>query len=173
MSDVRISFVCSGNICRSPTAEVVMQRLVADAGRAGDVVVESAGTGAWHVGEEMDPRARAALVEHGYDVPPHEARQFEPDDFDRLDLVVALDESHREDLEALARTPDERAKVVLLGELGSAHRDDPSVPDPYYGGPDGFADVIARVEDGCAGLLDRLDARTAVDGPDGSGRPAR
>jgi protein-tyrosine phosphatase len=151
---MRVSFVCSGNICRSPTAEMVMRALVDEAGA--DVSVESAGTGAWHVGDEMDRRSRAELVSRGYDVPPHRARQFEPADFDRLDLVVALDQSHRDDLRALARTPTEREKVVLLGEFGTDFRDDPSVPDPYYGGPDGFSDVLDRVEDGCRGLLARV-----------------
>ena len=131
-----------------------MRRLVSEAGA--DVEVESAGTGAWHVGDDMDRRSRAELVARGYEIPSHRARQFEPDDFDRLDLVVALDSSHFDDLRALARTPHEREQVVLLGDFDPAHRDDPSVPDPYYGGPDGFADVLERVEDGCRGLLSAL-----------------
>lgn len=154
---MRISFVCSGNICRSPTAEFVMRALVAEAGA--DIEVESAGTGAWHVGADMDRRSRAELVARGHEIPGHRARQFEPDDFDRLDLVVAMDASHLEDLQALARTPDEREKVVLLGDFDPARRDDPSVPDPYYGGLDGFADVLDRVTDGCRGLLTSLTGR--------------
>ncbi len=118
-----------------------------------DVEVESAGTGAWHVGDDIDRRSRAELESRGYVVGRHRARQFEPDDFDRLDLVVALDASHLDDLRALARNDDEREKVVLLGSFGTRDPDDPSVPDPYYGGPDGFADVLDRVEDGCRGLL--------------------
>lgn len=151
---MRISFVCSGNICRSPTAEFVMRSLVSETGA--DVEVESAGTGAWHVGDDMDRRSRAELVARGYEMPRHQARQFEPDDFDRLDLVVALDASHFEDLRALARSADDREKVVLLGGFGTKYRDDPSVPDPYYGGPDGFSDVLDRVEDGCRALLSAL-----------------
>ena len=151
---MRVSFVCSGNICRSPTAEFVMKALVADSGA--DVEVESAGTGAWHVGDDMDPRSRAELTAHVYDVPRHVARQFEPDDFERLDRVVALDRSHHDDLRALARTPEERDKVVLLGDFDPTRAGDPSVPDPYYGGADGFADVLARVEAGCRGLLASL-----------------
>lgn len=151
---MRISFVCSGNICRSPTAEMVMRSLVSEAGV--DVEVESAGTGAWHVGDDMDRRSRAELVAHGYDVPRHAARQFEPDDFERLDLVVALDASHFDDLRALARSDAEREKVALLGGFGARYRDDPSVPDPYYGGPTGFSDVLDRVEYGCRALLDNV-----------------
>lgn len=160
---MRVSFVCSGNICRSPTAEFVMRALAAEAGA--DVEVESAGTGAWHVGDDMDRRSRAELEAHGYELPRHSARQFEPDDFERLDLVVALDESHRADLRALARTPAEREKVVLLGDFDPEHRADPSVPDPYYGGPDGFADVRRRVEAGCRGLLSAVASSGSGSGP--------
>ncbi len=153
---LRVSLVCSGNICRSPTAEVVLRRLVHDAGLDLRVEVESAGTGGWHVGDDMDERSAEELRRQGYVVPTHRARQFSRYDFDRLDAVVALDEGHRRELLALAATPEERAKVVLLGSFSAADTADPSVPDPYYGGPSGFADVLARVERGCAGLLARL-----------------
>lgn len=149
---MRVCFVCSGNICRSPSAEVVLRSMAQRAGV--EVEVESAGIGGWHVGDDMDRRSRAELVARGYEVPRHAARQLDGDDFARLDVVVAMDATHRDDLLALARDDDERAKVVLLGELGEHHRDDPEVPDPYYGGPDGFADVLDRVEDGCRGLLE-------------------
>ncbi|MHA3701619.1 low molecular weight protein-tyrosine-phosphatase [Jatrophihabitans sp. YIM 134969] len=167
---MRVSFVCSGNICRSPTAEFVLRSLVAEAGA--DVEVESAGTGAWHVGDEMDRRSRAELERRGYRVPAHAARQFEPDDFERLDLVIAMDRSHYEDLRALARDADDREKVVLFGEFGTRYRDDPSVPDPYYGGADGFADVLDRVEYGCRELLTRTGSSGTASGtsrtPDGT-----
>ena len=157
---IRVSFVCSGNICRSPTAEVVMRRLVRDAGRD-DVEVESAGTGGWHAGDDMDARAAQELRRGGYEFDVHRARQFRPADFDRLDVVVALDETHRRELLALARSTEEQAQVLLLGELSSADAADPSVPDPYYGGPGGFADVLARVERGCRALLDGLPPRSS------------
>ena len=133
-----------------------MRSLVTQAGA--DVEGEAAGTGAWHGGDDMDRRSRAELVARGHDVDRHRARQFEPDDFDRLDVVVALDRSHFEDLRALARDDADRAKVVLLGDFDPAHAEDPSVPDPYHGGPDGFADVYDRVDAGARGLLARLTA---------------
>ena len=150
----RISFVCSGNICRSPTAEVVMRRLVAEAGL--DVAVESHGTGGWHVGDDMDRRTAAELRTRGYDPSGHRAQQFGVDDFARFDLVVALDLDHLAALRAMAPTTEDADKVVLLGDCGTAFLDDPAVPDPYYGGPSGFSDVLDRVEDGCRGLLARL-----------------
>ncbi len=153
---VRVSFVCSGNICRSPTAEVVLRRLVHEAGLDARVEVESAGTGGWHVGDDMDERSAEELRRQGYVFDVHRARQFSPYDFARLDAVVALDEGHRRELLAQASTPQERAKVVLLGSFSDLDAADPSVPDPYYGGPHGFADVLSRVERGCRGLLDRL-----------------
>lgn len=153
---VRVSFVCSGNICRSPTAEVVLRRLVRAAGLEGQVEVESAGTGGWHVGDDMDARSAEELRRQGYAFDVHRARQFSPYDFARLDAVVALDEGHRRELLALAATPDERAKVVLLGSFSTVDAADPSVPDPYHGGASGFGDVLARVERGCRGLLARL-----------------
>ena len=150
---MRVSFVCSGNICRSPSAEVVMRHLAEQAGVR--IEVESAGTGGWHVGDAMDSRSAAALQARGLDPTRHRARQFERSDFARLDLVVALDATHARALKALAPTPADAAKVVLLGTLGTAHLADPDVPDPYYGGPFGFEDVLDRVEDGCRGLLAR------------------
>lgn len=152
----RVSFVCSGNICRSPTAEVVMRHLVHEAGLDGAITVESHGTGGWHVGEDMDRRTAQELRRRGYDPSGHRAQQLRADDFARFDVVVALDEGHMEDLRAMAPTAQDRAKVVLLGACGTAHVDDPGVPDPYYGGPSGFSDVLDRVEDGCRGLLERL-----------------
>jgi protein-tyrosine phosphatase len=159
---VRICFVCSGNICRSPTAAVVLDRLAADAGLADRITVASAGTGSWHVGDDMDERSRQVLTDHGYEVRTHVARQFRAADFGDFDVVVALDAGHRAALLELAgRTPDPesaRAKVVLLRQF------DPEVPagvladvaDPYYGGRRGFLEVLEQVERSCAGLLDAI-----------------
>jgi protein-tyrosine phosphatase len=103
----RICFVCSGNICRSPTAEVVLTRLVDEAGLSDAVVVGSAGTGSWHAGDDMDARSRQLLAGAGYDVPRHVARQFRAEDFADNDLVVALVSGHASALRALAdRTSD-------------------------------------------------------------------
>ncbi len=168
---VRVCFVCSGNICRSPTAEVVLRRLAADTGRGGLLAVDSAGTGGWHAGDDMDPRARRTMVHAGYDVAPHSARKFEAGDFAERDLVVALDAGHHHALWWLATETDDvdgaRAKIVLLRSFDPQWQpgDDPDVPDPYYGGPGGFRDVLAMVERGSAGLLEQIEAAAAAGRP--------
>jgi protein-tyrosine phosphatase len=156
---VRVCFVCSGNICRSPTAEAVFAALAAQAGL--DVEVDSAGTGNWHAGDDMDARARAILEAGGYRFTRHCARQFTPADFAARDLVVALDAGHRNVLWWLAAEtadPDgARAKIALLRSFDpAADPDDLDVPDPYYGGPRGFETVIDQVEAACRGLLAEL-----------------
>jgi protein-tyrosine phosphatase len=159
----RICFVCSGNICRSPTAEVVLTRLVDEAGLSDAVVVGSAGTGSWHAGDDMDARSRQLLAGAGYDVPRHVARQFRAEDFADNDLVVALDSGHATALRALAdRTTDPevaRRKIRSLREFDPelAPGEDPDVPDPYYGGHSGFSTVLEQVERSCAGLLAALE----------------
>lgn len=162
MGGVRVCFVCSGNICRSPTAEAVFVSMLRDAG-IDDVVVDSAGTGDWHVGDDMDRRARATLTAHGYDHPCHDAKQFTAADFADRDLVVALDRGHEArlaQLAGLADDPDEaRAKIVLLRSF-DPDADDMDVPDPYYGGSDGFVEVLRQVERACAGLLAAVRQQT-------------
>jgi len=148
---MRICFVCSGNICRSPSAEVVMRALAARAGLADEIEVCSAGLGDWHVGERADPRSAEALTARGYDAAAHRARQFRPDWFDDHDLVVAMDRSHLRDLRRMAGAADQE-KVRLLTSFGPDATDE-DVPDPYYGGPDGFRDVLDLVERSCAALL--------------------
>jgi protein-tyrosine phosphatase len=154
---MRILFVCMGNICRSPTAEGVMRRLLRDAEL--DVEVESAGTGGWHVGEPPDERAAAAAGRRGVTL-EGSARQFGPADFRRFDLLIAMDRANLRELLALA--PDEEAaeKVRLLREFDPASAgDDLDVPDPYYGGDRGFETVLDMVEAACRGLLAELRAR--------------
>jgi len=155
MSDgpgVRILFVCLGNICRSPTAEAVMRGLVADAGLEGEIEVESAGTGDWHVGYPPDERSVAAAAERGVNL-DGAARQVISGDFDGFDLLVAMDRQNRDDLLALAADEKARAKVKLLREFSDGELD---VPDPYYGGENGFAEVVEVVERACAGLLEEI-----------------
>ena len=169
----RICFVCSGNICRSPTAQVVLKHLAEQARLADLIEVDSAGTGSWHAGDDMDERSRQVLTDAGYDVPLHVARQFRADDFAERDMVIALDAGHRDVLEELARRTDDpeasHAKIVMLRsydpKLGAG--DEPDVADPYYGGRRGFLDVLEQVERSCAGLLDalRADAVQQTDRP--------
>ncbi len=161
---MRVCFVCSGNICRSPSAEVVLSELVAQAGLTSEIEVDSAGTGDWHAGDDMDPRSRATLERHGYGPGAHRAKQFTAADFADRDLVVALDRGHLRHLTELARrSADPEAalgSLVLLRSYDPAAvaSDDLDVPDPYYGGPDGFDDVLAQIERACRGLLASLDS---------------
>ena len=152
---MRILFVCMGNICRSPTAEGVMRRLLEDEGL--DVEIDSAGTGGWHAGEPPDERATLAARRRGVTL-EGAARQVRPDDFRRFDLLIALDRSNLREL--LARAPDEEAaeKVRLLREFDPAADGDLDVPDPYYGGDRGFETVLDMVEAACRGLIDELRA---------------
>jgi protein-tyrosine phosphatase len=158
VSAYRICFVCSGNICRSPTAEVVTRLLVAEAGLQDRVLVDSAGIGDWHVGDDLDRRSLAALRRRGYDVERHRARQFRPADFAARDLVVALDAGHERALRRMARSPQEAAKIRLLRSYdpvadGAGGPADLDVPDPYYGRVDEFEHVLDVVEAACRKLL--------------------
>ncbi|MEV7078566.1 low molecular weight protein-tyrosine-phosphatase [Streptomyces sp. NPDC093516] len=148
----RVCFVCTGNICRSPMAEVVFRARVAEAGLDGLVEVDSAGTGGWHEGDGADPRTVAVLEENGY-VTSHTARQFQPSWFSRLDLVIALDSGHLGALRRLAPTEQDARKVKLLRSYDPAAGDDLDVPDPYYGGPEGFEECLEMVEAASTGLL--------------------
>jgi protein-tyrosine phosphatase len=155
----RVCFVCTGNICRSPMAESVFRARVAEAGLDGLVEVDSAGTGGWHEGDGADPRTVSVLEEHGYDG-GHTARQFQPSWFSRLDLVIALDTGHLKALRRLAPTPQDAAKVRLLRSYDPAAGDELDVPDPYYGGPDGFEGCLEMVEAASGGLLAEVREQT-------------
>ncbi|MFE1323567.1 low molecular weight protein-tyrosine-phosphatase [Streptomyces sp. NPDC058741] len=148
----RVCFVCTGNICRSPMAEVVFRARVAEAGLDGLVEVDSAGTGGWHEGDGADPRTVAVLEESGY-ASAHTARQFHPSWFSRLDLVIALDSGHLGALRHLAPTERDARKVGLLRSYDPAAGDDLDVPDPYYGDAEGFQECLEMVEAASTGLL--------------------
>lgn len=151
---MRVLFVCMGNICRSPTAEGVMAALVREAGLDGSVELDSAGTGGWHAGDPPDARATATARRRGI-VLQGAARQVRGADFDRFDLLVAMDRDNRDDLLAIAPDDAARAKVKLLREYDreAVAAGDLDVPDPYYGGADGFEHVLDVVDAGCRGLL--------------------
>jgi protein-tyrosine phosphatase len=153
---VRVCFVCLGNICRSPTAEAVMRHRVAEAGLSGAIQVESAGTGSWHVGDPPDARAAEEARVRGL-VMDGRAQQFRAADFARFDLVLAMDEENAAHLRRIAPDADAAAKVRLLREFDpDAAGDDLSVPDPYYGGPEGFSTVFGLVDAACRGLVEHL-----------------
>jgi protein-tyrosine phosphatase len=149
---VRILFVCLGNICRSPTAEGVMRHLLRERGLQDEIEIDSAGTGGWHVGAAPDERSADAARRRGI-VLDGAARQVVPADFDRFDLLVAMDRANHRDLLDAAPDAAGRAKVRLL-------LDGADVPDPYYGGPTGFDDVLDLVHGGCERLLDEVAAST-------------
>ncbi|MBJ7328717.1 MAG: low molecular weight phosphotyrosine protein phosphatase [Solirubrobacteraceae bacterium] len=152
----RILFVCLGNICRSPTAEGVMRHLVAEEGLADQFELDSAGTGAWHVGNPPDARATEAARRRGI-VLTGAARQVSPVDFYDFDLILAMDRANLRDLRAI-RPDDATAELKLLREYDedSVGGGDLDVPDPYYGGEDGFEDVLDIVDAGCRGMLATL-----------------
>ena len=147
----RVCMVCTGNICRSPMAEVVLEALADEAGVADLIEVTSAGTGDWHVGEQADPRTIQALSRHGFDGSSHRARQFDDTWFDTLDLVVAMDRSHERALRSLARDYDDLAKIRLFSSFDSAS---PTldIADPYYSNEAAFDAVLGQIRT-TAGVL--------------------
>ena len=155
----RILFVCLGNICRSPTGEAVMRGLVAEAGLEDEIEVESAGTGHWHLGHPPDPRSVDAAAARGVEL-TGTARQVTAADFEAFDMLVAMDRSNRDDLLALAPDGEARSRVRLLRE--SADGAELDVPDPYYGGEGGFAEVVEIVERNCAALLQAISGETGA-----------
>ncbi|NEM91783.1 low molecular weight protein-tyrosine-phosphatase [Galbitalea soli] len=149
----RICFVCTGNICRSPMAEAVFRSLVARAGLSDAIAVSSAGTGDWHVGEQSDDRTLDALRAHGLDGRSHRARQFDPEWFERLDLVVVFDRSQERILKAWAGNDLDRSKVQLLLGFDGEHTGSLDVPDPYYSDAAMFDQVLAMIERACTVLF--------------------
>ncbi len=152
---IRVCFVCLGNICRSPTAEGVMRDLVEREGLGSAIHVWSAGTGAWHVGEEPDPRSAATAARRGVKLTSR-ARQFTDGSFAECDYAVAMDAQNQRNLQQLAKSDADRGKIHLLRDFDSGSPKGSSVPDPYAGGPDGFENVYDLVEAGSRGLLEHL-----------------
>ncbi|HIE58298.1 MAG TPA: low molecular weight phosphotyrosine protein phosphatase [Anaerolineales bacterium] len=159
MKPQRILFVCLGNIVRSPLAENMFRHLAEQAGLADRYEVDSAGTGGWHVGERPDRRMRQVAARHGFRYDGR-ARQFQRSDFDHFDLIIAMDAQNRADLRRLARSPEDEAKIHTLREFDPHGGPTAPVPDPYYGGIDGFEEVYTIVERSCRALLDALIAES-------------
>ena len=175
----RVALVCLGNICRSPTAEVVLRRELAQVGLSGRIEVDSSGTGDWHLGRPMDPRARAELSARGYDGSAHRARQFERSWFGDYDLVVAMDRHNLADLRRMApdrETGRDRIRLfrsfdpalasdLVAGRPGDSYGGD--VPDPYHGSAAEYAlafDLVQAAARGLAAQLAALIERPAADG---------
>lgn len=155
---VRVLFVCLGNICRSPTAEGVFRALVEDAGLSDRIHVDSAGTAAYHVGEPPDARSVAHARERGYDLTPLRARRAVAADFERFDLVLAMDESNHRNLASIC-PPVRRDRLRMCLEFARDAGKLTDVPDPYSGGDAGFEHVLDLLEDACQGLLDECRSR--------------
>ncbi|MET1080121.1 MAG: low molecular weight protein-tyrosine-phosphatase [Pseudomonas sp.] len=153
---MRILFVCLGNICRSPTAEGVVRDKLQRAGLAHRISLDSAGTGDWHVGKAPDMRTRLAAQRRGYDLSTLRGRQVEVADFERFDLILAMDLSNLQQLQAL-RPGTAKAELDLFLRRYGQGLDE--VPDPYYGGEDGFEQVLDLLESAADALIDELRGR--------------
>ena len=153
---MRVLFVCLGNICRSPTAEAVLRHKLRELGLEEGVEVDSAGTGDWHVGKPPDSRTRQAAQLRGYDLSALRGRQVCASDFGRFDLILAMDNSNLEHLRRL-RPDGAMAELDLFLRRYDLALDE--VPDPYYGGEEGFEQVLDLLEQGCDGLLRELRGR--------------
>jgi len=157
---MKILFVCLGNICRSPTAEIVFREMLAREAPELAIEVASAGTAGYHAGDPPDARTRSAAARRGYDMSALRARVIEPQDFARFDLILAMD---RENLSFLNRRApaDARVRIRLFLEF-APEADTKEVPDPYYGGPNGFEEVLDLVEVASRGLLHHVRARSSA-----------
>lgn len=149
---MQILFVCLGNICRSPMAEGLFRHVAETKGLS--VVVDSAGTGGWHVGDAPDPRGQATMRAHGIDTSGQQARQVREEDFETFDLVLAMDQRNHDSLTQLAG-PGRTDKIRLFLEFAS-ERSETEVPDPYYGGEDGFEHVFTLLQHASEGLAEHI-----------------
>jgi protein-tyrosine phosphatase len=152
---VRVLFVCMGNICRSPLAQGVFEDVLRREGLEGEVSVDSAGTGAWHVGSPPDERALGAASLRGVDISSQRARRIKPEDCQNFDYVLTMDEENYRAVAGLCR-----GSAVVRPFLDfAADSPETAVPDPYYGGPDGFEHVLDLVEEASEGLLEDIRER--------------
>ena len=155
MRKTSVLFVCMGNICRSPSADGIFRHRLAQTGWRDEVAVDSAGTHSYHIGHAPDERTQAAAQRRGYDLSALRARRVQAGDFERFDWIVAMDNANVAEL--MARCPAEyRHKIVRLMDFSTRY-DATEVPDPYYGGGQGFETVLDYIEDGVDGLLARLE----------------
>ncbi|MCB9091803.1 MAG: low molecular weight phosphotyrosine protein phosphatase [Halobacteriovoraceae bacterium] len=151
---MKVLFVCLGNICRSPAAEGIFQKILKDNNFHEKIYCDSAGTGGWHAGEKADPRMREHAEKRGYELLSR-ARQFVRSDFDEFDIILAMDHSNFENILSLDPNGTYKDKVKLMLDYSKGNRGE-SVPDPYYGGAAGFEHVIDLLEESCQNLFNEL-----------------
>lgn len=156
MKRVSILFVCMGNICRSPLAEGIFRHAAREAGLEASFEIDSAGTDGWHEGDQPDPRSVETARRHGIDITAQRTRRIRQTDFGHFDLIVAMD---RANIAALRRMSASSVNIELFGDIALGTGED--IPDPYYGGPEGFENVYARLFAGCRKLLGALGADSA------------
>ena len=161
-SGTSVLFVCMGNICRSPAAEAVFRSKVAAAGLSDQIHIDSAGTIGYHSGQRADNRMRAAGARRGYSLDSI-SRQVRRDDFEKFDHIIAMDFDNLGHLERMSNNGTGLAKVSLMCDY-ARHHDDKEVPDPYYGGNQGFEHVMNLLEDACEGLLEELKRNGGLNG---------
>ena len=156
MKKISVLFVCMGNICRSPTGHGVFEQLVKEQGLSERIIVDSAGTHAYHVGEQPDSRSQSTAMKHGYDLSYQRARRVQGWDFEEFDYILAMDAANLASLKQVAQE-HELEKVHLLMSF-APNRPETEVPDPYYGGDQGFENVFQMVKEACENLLDHIKA---------------
>lgn len=158
MKKVSVLFVCMGNICRSPTAQGVFEQLVNQRGWLQQIEIDSAGTHAYHIGSSPDERSQAAALERGIDLSQQRARQVRSADFEQFHYILAMDKQNFQALQALAANSEQRQRVYLMMDFAQRWQER-EVPDPYYGGAQGFQRVLDMVEDASEGLLAHIIKR--------------
>ena len=151
----KVMFVCLGNICRSPMAEAIFRHLVKEAGKEAEYFIDSSGTSAYHIGEESDPRMQMTAEKHGVEM-CHLGQEFEKKHFAEFDLIVAMDQSNFNNIIRLTQNDKDRQKVKLMRDYDQQN-ESLAVPDPYYGGKDGFEEVFRILEKSCKGLLKQTE----------------
>jgi len=151
----KVLFVCLGNICRSPLGEAIFNSIVKKKGFEGFLVSKSCGTGSWHVGQMADPRMREVAKKHNINLTSR-SRQFKTNDFQDFDLIIAMDRKNKNDLEILAKETGEKNKIKLMRDF-EKNKQNPDVPDPYYGGEDGFENVFQIVYKCTENLIKNLE----------------
>ncbi len=160
-AEIRILMVCLGNICRSPTAQKALEKIIENEGLSSIIEVDSAGTGDYHIGAPPDPRSAAAAARRGYDLSAVRARQVCPQDFNSFHYLFAMDRTNLKDLRTICPS-GHRSKLHLLLEFADTSHE--AVPDPYYSGPDRFELVLDLVEQACAGVLQHLRSTHNIPG---------